>query len=176
MSQPDLAPAGQPAKGAKQLWKAGQPWVSLFLRLGLAAVAFWAAIPKLMDLDQSKRAVYYYDLFPLGLSNLIGIVVPVVEMALGIVLVAGLLTRYSAAVFGLMMVVYIVGIAQAWARGLDINCGCFDPGGPLQEGQQTAFGIDILRDIGLAAAAAVLMIWPSSPASLDKVLRLDPTL
>jgi len=127
-----------------------------------------------MDIRQSQLAVHYYELFPTWLNNLIGIAVPVVELALGIVLLVGLFTRYAAALFGLMMVVYIIGIASAWARGLNISCGCFDPGGPLDPGQSNAYAIDIIRDIVLALLAAILMVWPKSPASLDRLLRLDP--
>jgi len=157
-----------------RFWPIAQPWVSLVLRLGLAAVGFLAAWPKLMDIRQSQLAVHYYELFPTWLNNLIGIAVPVVELALGIVLLVGLFTRYAAALFGLMMVVYIIGIASAWVRGLNISCGCFDPGGPLDPGQSNAYAMDIFRDVVLALLAAVLMVWPKSPASLDRVLRLDP--
>jgi len=179
MSGPNQTAANQaqpePARPpASSKWSACQPWVALVLRLGLAGVAIWAAIPKLADIAQSQRAVYYYELFPLWLSDLIGVAVPVIEMTLGVILLAGLFTRYAAAMFGLMMVVFIVGIAQAWARGLNIACGCFDAGGPLEPGQQTAYLQDIVRDIALGAVAAVLMVWPSSPLSLDRVLRLDP--
>jgi len=173
VDQPKPRSGGLLASVAK-LWHPVQPWVSLLLRVGLAAVAFAAAWPKLIDIRQSQSAVYYYELFPLWLSDLIGIAVPVVELVLGIVLLAGLLTRYAAALFGLMMVVYIIGIASAWARGLNIACGCFDAGGPLDPGQANAYAVDILRDIALAGLAAVLMVWPKSPASLDRIFRLDP--
>ena len=172
---PSKTSDGERAVTPAGLWPKAQPWVSLLLRLGLAVVALLAAWPKLLDIQQSQRAVFYYELFPVWLSDLIGIGVPVVELALGIALVLGLFTRYAAALFGLMMVVYIIGIASAWARGLNIACGCFDPGGPLDPGQANAFAYDIARDVVFALMAAVLMIWPASPVSLDKLLRLDPT-
>ncbi|MCL1898314.1 MAG: DoxX family membrane protein [Micrococcales bacterium] len=160
-----------PTKGR---WNQAQPWVSLLLRLAIAAVALWAAIPKLVDIAQAQRATAAYQIFPVWASDLIGIAVPVVELAIAICLLAGFLTRYAAAVFGLMMVAFVVGIASAWARGLNIDCGCFGGGGELPADQAAKYGLEIARDVGLAAAATVLMIWPSSPASIDKVLRLDP--
>ena len=178
MSQPEATGSpNQPDQDAApraRWWQISQPWVSLVLRLGIAAVALAAAIPKLGDLAQAKRAVYAYRIFPTAISDLLGVAVPVVELAIGVALVLGLFTRYAAALFGLMMLGFMVGISQAWARGLTIDCGCFGGGGELTEGQVTQYAIDLVRDAGLALASAVLMVWPASPASLDKVLRLDP--
>ena len=53
---------------------------------------------------------------------------------MGALLLAGLLTRGAAAVAGLLMLVFVAGIASAWARGLSIDCGCFGTGGPVAPG------------------------------------------
>jgi len=144
------------------------------LRLGLAVVALWAALPKLTHIRQSQMAVRAYELFPAALADLIGIAVPVIELVIAIALIIGLLTRYAAALFGLMMIVFVVGISQAWARGLNIDCGCFGGGGELPEGVPHQYALEIARDIGLALVAAFVVLWPASPASVDKWLRLDP--
>ena len=172
---PSEAPPGKADQSVwAARWSKAQPWVALVLRLGLAAVALAAALPKLGDLRAFQRSVAAYEIFPMGINNLIGVAVPIVELVIAVVLVAGLLTRYAAAVFGLMMLVFIVGIAQAWARGLNIACGCFEIGGTLGPDEKAQYGIEIARDVGLALLAAVLMIWPASPASLDQRLRVDP--
>lgn len=69
------------------------------------------------------------------------------------------------------MVVFIAGIVSAWARGLNIDCGCFGTGGPVAPGE-TAYGVDIARDIGFLALAGIVMVWPRSPLSLDRFAGL----
>jgi uncharacterized membrane protein YphA (DoxX/SURF4 family) len=161
--------------GGKAAWRRLQPWFSLLVRLGLAAVAGLAAWPKLADLAASQRSVAAYRLFSADLNNLIGVAVPIIELALAVLLCAGLLTRYSAAFFTLLMVVYIAGIISAWSRGLSIDCGCFTPGGDLAPGEATKYGQDVIRDIGFAALGAYLTVWPRSKLSADSVMKLEPT-
>jgi len=81
-------------------------------------------------------------------------------------LVIGLFARASAVVGGLLMVAFIVGIISAWMRGLNIDCGCFGGGGTI-EAAQTQYLTDILRDAGLLACAAWLVVRPRTPYSLD---------
>jgi hypothetical protein len=72
-----------------------------------------------------------------------------------------------AALGGFTMVLFIIAIAQAWARGLNIDCGCFGGGGAVEPGQ-TKYLQEILRDTGLAFLAAYLIRYPSTKFSLDK--------
>ncbi|MDR1295649.1 MAG: DoxX family membrane protein [Bifidobacteriaceae bacterium] len=153
-------------------WGPVQPWLTLAVRLGVAAVALAAAIPKFADLRQSQRATAAYEVMPVALSNIVGIALPVVELAVGLLLLVGLLSRYAAGLFGLMMVVFIIGIAQAWARGLNIDCGCFGGGGALPAGAKAAFGLEIARDLLFLVGAVVIVRWPRSALSLDGALRL----
>jgi uncharacterized membrane protein YphA (DoxX/SURF4 family) len=148
--------------------------LSLVVRLGLAAVTLAAALPKLRDLRASQQSVALYQIFPPAINNLIGLGLPIVELALALLFVSGLLTRSAAIVFGLMLVAFMAGIASAWARGLNIDCGCFSPGGELGPGEHAAYGLEILRDTGFLAMSAFLAIWPRSPASLDRLLGLEP--
>ena len=56
-------------------------------------------------------------------------------------------------------------MASAAARGLSIDCGCFGGGGPVPPGQ-TAYAAEIVRDLGLLAAAGWLVARPQSRLSL----------
>jgi uncharacterized membrane protein YphA (DoxX/SURF4 family) len=149
-----------------------QPWITLVIRLGIAAVALSASVPKFSDIPQSQRAVAAYQVMPVAVSNIVGTMLPVIEAAIGLALLVGLLTRYAAGLFGLMMIVFIAGIAQAWVRGLTIDCGCFGGGGELPPGTAAAYGLDIARDLLFLAGAAVVVRWPRSALSLDRALRL----
>ena len=152
-------------------WTRAQPWVSTLLRLVLAGMFLWAGAAKIGDLAASVRAVRAFELLPEVLAKPVGYGLPVVEIAIGLLLLVGLLTRYAAAAAFLLMAAFIVGIAAAWARGLSIDCGCFGGGGPTEAGQ-TQYPLEIARDLAAAAAAAILIRWPRSSFSLDTTLGL----
>ena len=164
---PDLTE--QPPANAPPLWERWQPWVSTTVRLGLAAVALVAGLAKIGDLPSSVRAVRAYELFPETLAVLLGNGLPMVEIVLGLLLLTGLLTRASAVLFGLLMVAFAVGIVSAWARGLAIDCGCFGGGGSVEPGQ-TAYLVDIGRDLLFVAGAVFLIRWPRTRFALDRAL------
>lgn len=142
-------------------------WVSLLVRLGLAAVFLTAGALKVTDLPASGRAVVAYELMPHDVAMTVGAIQPFFEIALGLLLLVGLATRLAAWVSAVTMVVFISGIVSAWARGLNIDCGCFSKGGPLPPGQTPNYLPEILRDIAFLAMATFLIIFPASRFSLD---------
>ncbi|MCL2784241.1 MAG: DoxX family protein, partial [Propionibacteriaceae bacterium] len=143
-------------------------WITLAARLILGGILIYAGVLKVGDLRQSVIAVQAYEFpIPIWMEFVIGYSLPVVEILLGLVIVVGLFSRWSSALGGLLMVAYIAGIASAWARGLNIDCGCLTPGGGLEPGQATMYFEDILRDIGLVACAVWTVIFPASTISLD---------
>lgn len=170
VNSPEAPPAGFGLR-----WRVWQPWLSLLVRLGMAGILAAAAAPKLADLTDAQLRVAAYELFPTWLNQLIGVALPIVELSLAVLLLSGLLSRYAAFAFGLMMLVFIAGIISAWARGLNIDCGCFTPPGVgLAPGEQAEYGKEVLRDLGFLALAGFLAVWPRSKFSLDGALRLDP--
>lgn len=167
--RPDLVPDPLPPRASP--WALAQPWVSTALRLVLGVVMLWSGAAKVGDLPASIRAVRAFELLPEALARVVGTGLPVVEILLGLLLLAGLLTRYAAAGVALLMVAFLIGIASAWARGLAIDCGCFGGGGAIAP-DQTQYPIEIARDLALLAAAVVLAWRPASRFSLDSTLGL----
>jgi uncharacterized membrane protein YphA (DoxX/SURF4 family) len=110
-----------------------------------------------------------YQLLPFDVAGAVGYGLPVLELAVGVLLILGLFTRVSAVIAGLLMVVFIIGIASAWARGLSIDCGCFGKGGTIAA-SQTQYPQEIARDVGLLACAVWLAVRPRSTLSLDGLL------
>ncbi|WP_160051568.1 MauE/DoxX family redox-associated membrane protein [Nocardiopsis sp. FR26] len=159
-----------PETGRASRWDAVQPWLTLACRVGLAAVLITAAVSKYPP-ALSVQAVEAYDLFPPEVAQLIGYTLPLFELALAVLLLAGLATRYAGAVSALLMVAFIAGIASAMARGLSIDCGCFGGGGQVEPGE-TTYGLSITRDIAFAAMGALIAVWPRSPLTLDRALGL----
>ena len=143
--------------------------VGLAARLLLGGVLIYAGAVKVGRPLTSERAVQAYEILPMELAGWIGLALPFVEIVLGVLLVLGLFTRPVAIVSTLLMVAFIVGIAQAWARGLTIDCGCFGGGGQVGA-DETRYPQEIARDVGLALTGAWLCWRPRSLASLDRIL------
>lgn len=143
--------------------------LGLLARLILGGVLIYAGAVKVGKPLTSQRAVQAYDVLPYDLAGWVGLILPFAEIVLGLLLVLGLFTRLAAAISALLMAAFIVGIAQAWARGLTIDCGCFGGGGQVTAGE-TAYPQEIARDLGLALCGAWLWWRPASLASLDRIL------
>jgi uncharacterized membrane protein YphA (DoxX/SURF4 family) len=148
----------------------GWLWVSTAARLGLAAVWLVAGGLKVGDLAESGRAVNAYQIFPYEVAKVVGAAQPFLEITLGLLLLAGLAVRLSAGISAGLLVIFIAGIVSAWARGLQIDCGCFSSGGELGAGQSPQYTWDLLRDAGFLLLAGVLLWRPRTRFSVDGVL------
>jgi len=147
--------------------KAVMPWLGLAARLTLGGVLLVAGFLKYDEVDKSQMAVRAYEMLPVSLANFIGIVLPFAEIGMGVLLILGAVTRITAALSALLMVVFVIGISQAWARGLSIDCGCFGGGGQVEPGTAN-YITPLLRDTGLLALGIYLFRCPQSKFSLDK--------
>jgi len=157
--------AGQLVRSAA-VW----PWISTVARLGLAAVFLVAGFTKIGDLAGSGRAVNAYQLMPFEVAKVVGAAQPFLEIALGLLLLAGIAVRLSAGIAAVLLVLFIAGIASAWARGLQIDCGCFSKGGELGAGQAPTYGREILRDLFFLGLAGILLWRPRTRVSVDGIL------
>jgi len=147
------------------------PWLALAARLALGTVMLWAGLAKVTDLRGSDAAVAAYGLVPAEAARLIGGALPFTEIAVGLLLVAGAATRFTAMLTAGLMTVYIAVIASAWARGLSIDCGCFGGGGQVTQGAQEGYAMDIARDALLLAVTVFLAWYPRAPWALDNRMR-----
>ena len=155
----------------RELLIKAQPWLGLISRLVLGGVLFIAGYLKVGTPDKSQMAVRAYEVLPISLANLIGLLLPYVEIGIGLLLILGVYTRISAALGGAIMVIFIVAIAQAWARGLTIDCGCFGGGGQVAA-SETKYLSEIIRDTGLVLLALYLIRYPNTKFSIDKSPKL----
>ena len=135
-------------------------------RLGLAAVFLISGVIKAIDPDATYVAVRAYDVLPkLGVELVAG-VLPWLEIVIGLLLLAGIATRAVAVVSAVLLLGFMAGVAQAWTRGLSIDCGCFGGGGAVDPGQ-TTYGRELLRDAGFLLLAGWLVVRPRTLAVLS---------
>jgi uncharacterized membrane protein YphA (DoxX/SURF4 family) len=143
------------------------PWISTLARFGLAGIFLAAGLLKVVDPQSSVQAVRGYELLPESLVTIVGWAVPFVEIALGLLLAAGLFTRLVGVLCAALLLVFIAAVISAAVRGLTIDCGCFGGGGMVGIGE-TTYGPEVIRDIGFLLLALWLVWKPRSRFSLDR--------
>jgi uncharacterized membrane protein YphA (DoxX/SURF4 family) len=119
-------PPGAPRLAVLRPWV---PWIATVVRLGLAVVWAWAARAKILDPAGAVLSVRAYRLLPEALVHPVAYGLPFLELAVAVLLAAGIATRLAAGTSAGLLLVFMAGIASAWARGLQIDCGCFSTGG-----------------------------------------------
>jgi uncharacterized membrane protein YphA (DoxX/SURF4 family) len=144
-------------------------WVGLLARLVVGIVDVWAGLAKFPDPAANVRQVRAFQILPEAVVPTVGHALPAVELIVGTALILGLLTRAFAVIGALFYIAFIIGIAAAWARGLEINCGCFGSRG-VPADPQRQYAIDIARDIGLLLCCVWLIVWPRTRLALDNLL------
>jgi uncharacterized membrane protein YphA (DoxX/SURF4 family) len=148
------------------------PWLSIVARLVVGIVWIIAGVLKVSDIEDSVRSVRNFQILPEVLVRPFGTGLPVFEILIGALLVLGLGLRISGALSALLQLAFIIGIASAWARGMQIECGCFggSASGGLVENPTAGYRLDIARDVGLFILSALVAVWPRSRLSLDDAL------
>ena len=157
------------AHGGGRDWRAYSPIIGLICRIVLAAVWLYAGLIKLIEAGGARDAIIGYRIFPAGWVSFLGYLLPATEVTLGLLLLIGLFTRLAAIVSGLLMLAFVAGIASVWARGYNIDCGCFGGGGDITgSGRNVRYTKEIGRDLGLALLSAWLVWRPRTLVSLDR--------
>ncbi|MBZ0270152.1 DoxX family membrane protein [bacterium] len=143
--------------------------VVALLRVGLGVLFVAAAWPKLNDPAAFAEAVSHYHLVGDTPGRVLALVLPAVELLVGIALILGVVHHGASLLVFAMMVVFTGAVGIALARGLDISCGCFDTEG----GTKVGWG-KIGENVALTAAAFVVWRGDRSWLSLAS-LRGRPT-
>lgn len=121
--------------------------------LVVGAIFVYASLDKIVYPDRFADVLNDYQMLPLLAINAVALAMPWVEMVTGCALILGLWRRGAGLIATVLTVVFLVGIAQAEIRGLDIECGCFDVSGM----SATKASWDLfVRDLGLLAGCALL--------------------
>jgi uncharacterized membrane protein YphA (DoxX/SURF4 family) len=150
------------------------PWLATVVRLGLAAVLVWAAVPKIANPAAAVISVRAYQLLPETAVHAVAWGLPFVELAVALLLLAGIGTRPAAVAAGVLLTIYVAAIASVWARGLRIDCGCFSAGGYDPGAGGSRYAADVLRDVGLLLAAGLLVWRPVSRFALLRDADAEP--
>lgn len=128
--------------------------VALTLRVVLGAVFVYAAYSKLR---QSwllfALSIDSYQLLPEWAVYAVARTLPWLELALGVMLIAGVWLRYLSLVAAAILTVFFTILLTSYFRGASIDCGCFGVGEPLSAKTLARDGLLVAAAISLAALA-----------------------
>ena len=127
------------------------PWLIVFIRVLLGVIFIYASYDKILDPGKFARDIANYHIIPFGLENLIAIILPWLELFIGIGLIAGLMVDGSSMISGGLMTIFILFILQAMLRGFNIECGC-----GLKEGEMVGWN-KILENLVFLGAS--YLVW-----------------
>ena len=126
---------------------------TVVVRIIVGGFFVYTGLLKISDPAVFATDVSNYRLLPHPVINLFAITLPWVEVVAGTTLVLGRWSRASALTIAVLLVVFIIAVSQALARGLDIKCGCFGTVTASKAGLET-----LALEVTLLAMAAWL-VW-----------------
>jgi putative oxidoreductase len=100
-------------------------YFQIIIRVIIGAVFIYASVGKLFHPAEFAKAILRYELLPLGLVNIQAIVMPWIEFTIGILLIIGIFKKGTSMLATISLVLFLFALISAYARGLDISCGCF---------------------------------------------------
>jgi uncharacterized membrane protein YphA (DoxX/SURF4 family) len=100
-------------------------YLQIALRVILGIIFIYASAGKLFRAEDFAKSILRYEFLPIYFVNIMAIVMPWVEFITGILLILGIYKKASSMLASISLVVFLIALTSAFARGLDISCGCF---------------------------------------------------
>ena len=125
------------------------------LRLVIAGVFLFAAIPKLRDPVAFADSIRNYQMVSDSWASMLALFLPMLELIVAVCLIIPFTRRGAAIVSAGMLLMFCFVIGQAMYRGIDIDCGCF---GAAQKARADWPGL--VRNILLFVCALLVFIDP----------------
>lgn len=106
--------------------------LSLFLiiRLGFGCLFIWSSLPKLRHPYDFLSSVYGYELVGPKLGMFTAMVIPWIELLVGICLIGGVFVSGALLTCVVLLAIFSFCHGSVLYRGLAISCGCFSTSSP----------------------------------------------
>jgi len=138
--------------------------IAIIIRLLLGFLFLYSALDKILAPAKFAEVIYNYRLLPVELLNICAIIVPWIEITIGMTLLLGVWVTASSLLLSGLTIIFIGLLLSAIVRGLNIECGCFslDAEGSLVSWKR------IFEDV-LILIGGIYLIWHqiNKPARLE---------
>jgi putative oxidoreductase len=134
-----------------------------FFRIFCGFLLVYSTRDKLLDPSHFMTEVDDYHFLPSQLVPLAAAVIPWIELFAGAALMLGAWWRGGAVIFCALMVIYSDAISWAFARGLDIGCGC-----GLADPSEKITWLTVVRDLLFLALGLAVLFARSTYVNFEK--------
>lgn len=139
------------------------PILNLVIRVFIGVIFIYFGASKLADPGLFAEEIGNYDMMPNSITHLLAIIFPWIEIVVGIMLLFGIKQKENAFIATSLLVVFTIAVAVAFARGLDISCGCAGA-----DAQQTVGWGKIFENLGLIILTLYLLISDNKKFNFTK--------
>ena len=143
-------------------------YINLAIRIIVGLVFIVTGTSKIVDPTLFAREISNYDMMFPPFINLIAIVLPWVELVVGILFICGIRIKANTILLAAMLLVFNIAVATAWARGLDINCGCYS-----NIAEQTVGIQKLAENFAMIAILAFVYFFPNNKLSLEHYIKME---
>ncbi len=140
--------------------------IPVVLRVALGGVLIWAGLAKVSEPALFALTVRAYNVLPHAFINGFAVVVPWMEVAAGVCLLAGFWSRSGALAALALLASFGIAIAINLYRGADLDCGCFG-----LDGARGSLDAALAQDLVLIGCSLALLYVRNMPVSLDRWLE-----
>ena len=99
--------------------------LSLIFRVILGIIFIYASYDKILDPAAFSKNIHNFHLTPVAIENLAALIIPWLELIIGVLLIIGLFLEGTTSIIIVLLVFFIFILSQAVFRGIDVHCGCF---------------------------------------------------
>jgi len=129
-------------------------WIVFVLKLAICVIFVFAGVMKLRDPVAFAIAIRHYKMLPAFLILPLAFYLPWLEIICGLSIFVRPLSRAALYVILLLDLVFLAALSVAWARGLNVKCGCFG-----EAFNDIGYPAAITRNILIAIAIGVILVY-----------------
>ncbi len=124
-------------------------------QIAIGLILGFAGLAKIGDLQSFAVQIHNFRMVPIPVENLIAMTLPWIEVVAALALILGIESRAAAILAAALMALFTIAVAVAFARGLDIECGCFGTADASRVG-----AVKLMQNAGMTAIAGVAALRP----------------
>jgi len=156
-------------------WQKSARFVLLVVRVGLGCIFIASSLPKICQPYDFLAGVYSYELVGAKMGILVAMILPWLELFVGICLVGGVLVGGALLVSIALGAMFSFVLASVLYRGLAISCGCFRPTGEQVIGYFTLLRASAILLSAVLGCGCLIVLQAGSVSGSRTKLEAGPT-
>jgi uncharacterized membrane protein YphA (DoxX/SURF4 family) len=137
-------------------------FLMIIVRLIIGGIFFISGLLKVIHAEEFRKTLSTHRLFSTGTIHLISLVLPYLEIALGLLFALGFRTKVTGRIIIGLLILFTIEGAFAFALGNAVDCGCF----PTDSGGES-IGVKFFVRNGLLILSSLWATEGQSKSSFD---------